>query len=212
MSNFVELYIILKLRISFFIIWPKLKNPYLATFWWFCDAGSHICALISPSDTRTLMVTTCASYPLQGSSLRTPLPVFNWTSMGCVITLLVHNWNYIALWILRSCFSLRHSDLDGNNVRIIPPSGEQFAHPFALTLFEDYVYWTDWNHKRVKRGDKLAGGSHMNYVTTLQIPMDVHIYHPLRQDQSKSLYHLFVIKGKVRWWVRGHFNNKMIYK
>ena len=44
MSHCVELCIILKLRSSFLRICPltKKKNQCLATFWWFCDAGSHI--------------------------------------------------------------------------------------------------------------------------------------------------------------------------
>ena len=45
MSNGVELYIILKFRISSLDL-TLTKNPYLATFGWFCDAGSYTCILL----------------------------------------------------------------------------------------------------------------------------------------------------------------------
>ncbi|XP_041482271.1 low-density lipoprotein receptor-related protein 2-like [Lytechinus variegatus] len=76
------------------------------------------------------------------------------------------------------------SDLDGNTLHIVPTRGTPLAHPFAISLFEDDVYITDWNEKMIRRFDKLGGRHIMEYVETLQLPMDIHIYHPLRQDQT----------------------------
>ncbi|XP_071486072.1 low-density lipoprotein receptor-related protein 2-like [Diadema antillarum] len=77
------------------------------------------------------------------------------------------------------------SDLDGEGITILPhPEEEMFSHPFAISIFEDYVYWTDWTSMRVKRADKLTSAGLSRYVQNIQLPMDVQIYHPLRQDQT----------------------------
>jgi hypothetical protein len=40
-------------------------------------------------------------------------------------------------------FLCRFSDLDGSNRHIVLQG--KVPHPFAMTIFEDWVYWTDWN-------------------------------------------------------------------
>lgn len=82
----------------------------------------------------------------------------------------------------------RFSNLDGTNLHLVIPRGTSLAHPFALSIFENFVYMTDWNHRTVHRLNKLTGRNAMDYLETLQLPMDIHIYHPLRQDQSRALF------------------------
>ncbi len=31
------------------------------------------------------------------------------------------------------------------------------AHIFAITVFEDYIYWTDWEHSSIRRAHKYTG-------------------------------------------------------
>lgn len=54
-------------------------------------------------------------------------------------------------------------------------------HPFALTLFEDTVYWTDWNTRSVEKGNKYDGSGRQLLVNTTHRPFDIHVYHPYRQ-------------------------------
>jgi len=54
-------------------------------------------------------------------------------------------------------------------------------HIFALTVLEDYLYWTDWETKSVERCHKYNGMDCSTLTTTVHRPMDIHVYHPLRQ-------------------------------
>jgi integrin beta 2 len=36
-------------------------------------------------------------------------------------------------------------------------SGEDLPHPFGLAVFEDYIYWTDWDTASIHVADKLTG-------------------------------------------------------
>ncbi|XP_064475155.1 prolow-density lipoprotein receptor-related protein 1-like [Ornithodoros turicata] len=75
------------------------------------------------------------------------------------------------------------ADLDGEHVRILARDGPSFPlhHVFAMTVFEDQLYWTDWESKSVLRCHK----NHCNNITTVVRtsirPMDLQVHHPLRQ-------------------------------
>lgn len=58
-------------------------------------------------------------------------------------------------------------------------------HIFAMTLFEEYIYWTDWETKSINRAHKTQGLNKTTLISTLHRPMDVHIYHPYRQPEGK---------------------------
>lgn len=59
-------------------------------------------------------------------------------------------------------------------------------HPFALTVFEDTVYWTDWNTRTVEKGNKYDGSDREALVNTTHRPFDIHVYHPYRQPIGES--------------------------
>jgi hypothetical protein len=58
-------------------------------------------------------------------------------------------------------------------------------HIFALTVLEDYLYWTDWETKSVERCHKYNGTDCSTLTTTVHRPMDIHVYHPLRQTAGE---------------------------
>lgn len=59
-------------------------------------------------------------------------------------------------------------------------------HIFAMTLFEEYIYWTDWETKSINRAHKTLGTNKSTLISTLHRPMDIHIYHPYRQPDGKT--------------------------
>ena len=59
-------------------------------------------------------------------------------------------------------------------------------HPFALTVFEDTVYWTDWNTRTVEKGNKYDGSGREALVNTTHRPFDIHVCHPYRQPIGES--------------------------
>lgn len=59
-------------------------------------------------------------------------------------------------------------------------------HPFALTLFEDSMYWTDWHTKAISTANKITGKGYKFIHEGLHFPMDIHSYHPARQPYFLS--------------------------
>ncbi|KAI4873047.1 hypothetical protein NFI96_006125 [Prochilodus magdalenae] len=74
---------------------------------------------------------------------------------------------------------IEYSDLDGRHRHTVYDG--VLPHPFALTVFEDTVYWTDWNTRTVEKGNKYNGTGRQALVNTTHRPFDIHVCHPYRQ-------------------------------
>lgn len=77
------------------------------------------------------------------------------------------------------------SDLDGRNQKIIMSRDKNpninLHHIFALAVWENRIYWTDWEKKSVEYCNKYKGDNCSTLVTTIHRPMDIRVYHPQRQ-------------------------------
>jgi very low-density lipoprotein receptor len=51
-------------------------------------------------------------------------------------------------------------------------STDTLRHPFSITTFEDYVYWTDWDKEAVFRANKF-NGKDIEPVTALHMASEV---------------------------------------
>ena len=81
-------------------------------------------------------------------------------------------------------YSYIHSaDTDGTN-RLVVIQG-MLPHPFALTLFDNLIYWTDWETKSIHTCDKITGGEKRVVHDELYSPMDIHVYDARRQAQNR---------------------------
>jgi len=79
------------------------------------------------------------------------------------------------------CFVLRFADLDGNNRHVLSISASFISQPYGLSVFENSVYWSDWNYKSINRADKWTGDNALTLINNLPIiPYDIKIVHPLR--------------------------------
>ncbi|XP_072376430.1 low-density lipoprotein receptor-related protein 4 [Diabrotica undecimpunctata] len=59
-------------------------------------------------------------------------------------------------------------------------------HPFAITIFEDAIFWTDWHTKSISTANKITGAGLRPLHSQLHFPMDIHSYHPQRQPKYKN--------------------------
>lgn len=93
---------------------------------------------------------------------------------------------------------------DGDNHQVVEREGI-INHPFALSSFEDYVYFTDWQPGSIKRINKRNGSQASIYKNKLKKPMDIQVYHQIRQPKgegyknycvNKTCSHLCVLKPK----------------
>ncbi len=97
-------------------------------------------------------------------------------------------WADAKLHIIESCH------LDGSNRR--PVLTEGVLHPFALTLFENRLYWSDWNTLSISSVTKGVGRNRStiedaemlqlsqnatDVQANLFFPTDLHVVHPILQ-------------------------------
>lgn len=75
---------------------------------------------------------------------------------------------------------IEYSDFDGNHRHQVL-SGASVPHVFALSVFDDWLYWTDWNIKAILRAHKFTGENLQVLRNTSHRPYDIHVYHPLKQ-------------------------------
>ncbi|XP_022111824.1 prolow-density lipoprotein receptor-related protein 1-like [Acanthaster planci] len=71
---------------------------------------------------------------------------------------------------------------DGRNRQVV--IDQDIPHIFAISLFEDWLLWTDWENKQVIKANKYTGENRTVLASTVHRPMDIHVYHPLRQPHG----------------------------
>ncbi|XP_069081387.1 low-density lipoprotein receptor-related protein 2 [Pleurodeles waltl] len=74
---------------------------------------------------------------------------------------------------------IEYCDLEGRHRHTVYDG--TLPHPFAISIFEDTIYWTDWNTRTVEKGNKYTGLDREVLVNTTHRPFDIHVYHPYRQ-------------------------------
>ncbi|XP_013407657.1 low-density lipoprotein receptor-related protein 2-like [Lingula anatina] len=80
---------------------------------------------------------------------------------------------------------IEYANLDGSNRQLVI-SGVRIAHIFAIAVFEDWIYWTDWNHLSIEKAHKYTGANQTSLVNTIHRPMDLKVMHPLQQKQGPN--------------------------
>lgn len=79
---------------------------------------------------------------------------------------------------------IESSNYDGSDRKKILSTN--LPHPFALTIFEDAMYWTDWHTKTISTANKITGKGFKHVHEGLRFPMDIHSYHVQRQPDFEN--------------------------
>ncbi|XP_061081754.1 low-density lipoprotein receptor-related protein 1B-like [Conger conger] len=75
---------------------------------------------------------------------------------------------------------------DGSGVMEILRGHEYLSHPFAVSLFEGSVYWTDWRTNTLAKANKWTGQNVTVIQKTSAQPFDLQVYHPSRQPRAAN--------------------------
>ncbi|XP_046389080.1 low-density lipoprotein receptor isoform X2 [Ischnura elegans] len=91
-------------------------------------------------------------------------------------------------WVDAKLNTLSSANYDGSGRRVILYSPDDLKHPFSITTFEDWVYWTDWHKQTIFKANKFTGKdlAPVTAVHMLEHPMVVHVYHPYRQPDGDN--------------------------
>lgn len=60
------------------------------------------------------------------------------------------------------------------------------THPFALTLSEETLYWTDWQTRSIHACNKHSGDKTREILSGIYSPMDIQVLESYRQPYSES--------------------------
>lgn len=71
-----------------------------------------------------------------------------------------------------------------NSVKLSTVAYEDIQGVMALTLFEDFVYWTDGKSKSLRRAHKTTGAQGMELLNSWQAIKSIKVYHSLRQPEG----------------------------
>jgi hypothetical protein len=95
-------------------------------------------------------------------------------------------------WVDAKLHVIFSSDLEGRERRALITSYKYLLHPFSIAVFEDDVYWTDWQTQSILKVNRLhepnINDSHVQLIADkLLMPMDVAIYHALKQPRVTNV-------------------------
>ncbi|CAH2090680.1 unnamed protein product [Euphydryas editha] len=80
---------------------------------------------------------------------------------------------------------IERSKLDGSDREVLISAT---IYPFAITVFGNYIYWTDLQLRGVYRAEKHTGANMVEMVKRLEdSPRDIHIYSTKRQKCQRNL-------------------------
>lgn len=87
-------------------------------------------------------------------------------------------------------------DYDGANRRVVAGGigQDRIPHPFAITLYQGFIYVTDWRINAVYKVDLLNNGNRTHMIKDLRRPMDIQVFHASRQNHSKNYCESFGCK------------------
>ena len=62
-------------------------------------------------------------------------------------------------WVDAKMNLIASCNFDGSKRRIVLANSQIVRHPFSITIFEDWIYWTDWEHQSIMRANKFNGSN-----------------------------------------------------
>ena len=100
----------------------------------------------------------------------------------------------LIYWCDAQLDKIERIDLQGNNRVLILDLSAENGHPFGLALYEDVLFWTDWNTRSVHKYNMTSSLSEVQ-VHGMGLPMAVHIFD--RRDIVSGMQSLNFTLDKV---------------
>lgn len=59
---------------------------------------------------------------------------------------------------------------------------------FSMVVVDDSLYWTDWTHRAILRGSKMAGGNATVIAQTALLPYGLKAFHSSMQPEPGKIW------------------------
>lgn len=80
---------------------------------------------------------------------------------------------YRLFWADAHLNEVGFMDLNGGARHHIP--AKRTSHISSMTVFDDYLFWSDWNLREIIRADKWTGMNETVLKITTQLPNDIRV-------------------------------------
>lgn len=87
-------------------------------------------------------------------------------------------------WASSKPSAIESADWDGKKRHALVAS--DIDQPYAVTLFQDYVYWSEWMSGDIKRANKITGTNQTMVHNNLDYTSSLLVYHPNRQSGTNA--------------------------
>ena len=83
--------------------------------------------------------------------------IYFYTCVMCIELYQLYMYRYsldciqILLYFNCRSDSIQTVDYDGDNFHLVLADNQFLRHPFAITVFENWVYWSDWRTNSINR-------------------------------------------------------------
>lgn len=95
--------------------------------------------------------------------------------------------NNLLYWTDDQFNQLLSCDLGGHNIRVVPVSNE-IIKPYAITVFQSNLYWTDQSLSHINIVNQFTGASQGNISASLNQPTGIQVIHYSRQPGVCKFY------------------------
>lgn len=86
-------------------------------------------------------------------------------------------------WIDAKLHKIGTANMDGSDSKFVLVDPSEISRPFSISVFEDSLYWTDWNTNSIRKVNKHTGRSILTLSLGSYSVMDIKVYHEMRQER-----------------------------